>query len=504
MTKSISKSLALTTAIALFVPTASMAELSATDVWESWKNYVESMGQTVTVGSKKSGGGALILNDVKSAFEFPDGSGSTTMQLLEFRERGDGTVAITISPDLPFSVSINPKDGEAVDMAMIMRQTGMSIIASGDPENIDFDYLASDFSFELATLVVDGEEIDAVAQMAMSGINGQMSMSPSDGFNYTSQLNASEISYSFAFDDPENGGRLKASGNAADLQTASDVSIPKDFDSADPAQIFAGDFNMLGTFSVGNSTGNMDMQDGPEGFNITTSTASSNLKFAIGNGGIEYGGTSKDVNYDIQSPMIPIPEVTLKFSELAFNLLMPLTKSDVPTDYGLLMRIAGMEINDTIWGMFDPAGTMPRDPATISLDLSGTMNWLFDIIDPEQAEAFEDEVPAELHSLTLNEILVSALGAEINATGDFTFDNADLETFDGMPAPTGKIDANIIGANGLMDRLITMGFLPADQAMGARMMLGLFARPAGGEDELTSTIEINGDGSIFANGQQLR
>lgn len=504
MTHSISKPLILTTAIALFAPTATLADLSANEVWDSWKSYAESLGQTITVGSKKASGGALVLNDVKMVFEFPEGSGSTSMQLLEFRERGDGTVAITMAPDLPFSFSATPEEGEAVDMAMIWRQSGMSIIASGDPEDITFDYLASDFSFGIDTLIVDGEEIELTAEFSLSGINGQLAMNQTDGIAYSSKMKAADLSYNVAFTDPDGDGRMDMTGTVADLRTESDVVIPDGFDPADPAQIFSSGFEIVGNLAVGPTQSNVDMQDGDEGVTVVSTTEGSGLNFAIENGGLEYGGAVKGATYNIQSPQIPFPEVSLKFSEIAFNLLMPFSKSDDPSDYEFLMRIAGLEVNDMIWNMFDGGNVMPRDPATISLDLTGQMNWLVDISDPEQAEAFEGETPALLHNLTLNELLVSALGAEVNATGDFTFDNSDLETFDGLPAPTGKIDANIIGANGLMDRLTQMGFLPAEQAMGARMMLGLFARPAGGEDTLTSTIEVKGDGSVFANGMQIQ
>jgi len=40
--------------------------------------------------------------------------------------------------------------------------------------------------------------------------------------------------------------------------------------------------------------------------------------------------------------------------------------------------------------------------------------------------------------------------------------------------------------------------------MGARMMLGLFWVPAEGEDALTSRIEVQPSGEVFANGQRLR
>ena len=49
-----------------------------------------------------------------------------------------------------------------------------------------------------------------------------------------------------------------------------------------------------------------------------------------------------------------------------------------------------------------------------------------------------------------------------------------------------------------------MGLVPEEQAMGARMMMGLFARPGDGEDTLVSTIEVQEDGSVLANGQRIR
>jgi hypothetical protein len=37
-----------------------------------------------------------------------------------------------------------------------------------------------------------------------------------------------------------------------------------------------------------------------------------------------------------------------------------------------------------------------------------------------------------------------------------------------------------------------------------RMMMGLFATPGDGEDELVSKIEVTGDGQVLANGQRLK
>jgi hypothetical protein len=112
--------------------------------------------------------------------------------------------------------------------------------------------------------------------------------------------------------------------------------------------------------------------------------------------------------------------------------------------------------------------------------------------------------PAELNALTLNSLTVRLAGAELTGEGDFTFDNSDLESFGGMPAPLGAIDLRLVGGNGLLDKLVAMGLLPQDQASGARMMMGLFARPGEGDDTLVSRIEVNEEGQVLANGQRLK
>ena len=92
----------------------------------------------------------------------------------------------------------------------------------------------------------------------------------------------------------------------------------------------------------------------------------------------------------------------------------------------------------------------------------------------------------------------------MTGTGAFTFDNTDMTTFAGMPAPDGKLDLKLMGGNGLLDKLVTMGLLSSDDAMGARMMVSMFANAgAEGTDELTSTIEFK-DKILYANGQRMQ
>jgi hypothetical protein len=115
-----------------------------------------------------------------------------------------------------------------------------------------------------------------------------------------------------------------------------------------------------------------------------------------------------------------------------------------------------------------------------------------------------DDFPGELKALTLNDLTLEVAGAELVGSGDFTFDNSDKESFDGMPRPEGALDLRLLGGNKLLDSLIQMGIVPEAEAMGARMMMGVFAVPGPSEDELLSRIEVNEEGHVLANGQRIK
>ena len=53
-------------------------------------------------------------------------------------------------------------------------------------------------------------------------------------------------------------------------------------------------------------------------------------------------------------------------------------------------------------------------------------------------------------------------------------------------------------------RLVSLGVIGQEDAMGAMMMMSMFARPGDEEDTLTSTLEVREDGAVLANGQRIQ
>jgi hypothetical protein len=231
---------------------------------------------------------------------------------------------------------------------------------------------------------------------------------------------------------------------------------------------------------------------------MASAVESGSFAVLLGKQGLKYSGVNENVTVTVGGSSMPIPPVTLQIAKAGGEFEFPVVPGSEPQDFGMLLDLSGVEINETLWSIFDPSGAIPRDPASLVLDLSGTGVLSNDITDPEVVEELEMTPPGELSSININQLLLSLAGAELTGTGQFTFSNAT-----DVPMPAGVATLALTGGNALLDTLVGMGLIPEEQAMGARMMLGLFARPVG-DDQLVSEIEVTEDGQVLANGQLIR
>lgn len=219
---------------------------------------------------------------------------------------------------------------------------------------------------------------------------------------------------------------------------------------------------------------------------------------------LHYSSGMGNTSASLTAPQMPIGPLEFSASEIRTKTQLPSNVSNEPAPFSYSGRYIDLSISENLWAMFDPGKLLPRGPATYILDLEGMGNWL---IDPF-SEAFENKTSeatkGELHSLTLNEFKLSAAGAEATGTGDFRFNNDDLETFKGIPAPIGTLDLKFVGINALIDTLLKIGLLQEDQAFGARMGLGLIAVAGDGEDTLISNVIVTSEGKVTANGKRLK
>lgn len=495
------------TALALtMLCSGAQAQVTPEEVWQSWQALVTGAGQELTVASEKRNGETLEVKGVVLTFKDEQGgSFAANLDTLDFTDQGDGTVKVTMADSYPLTFAFPPGEADAPSsMALTVTQPGLSLVAGGSATETTYDYNAPSVTIKLDEVKdKDGKVSDVAADAVLTNVAGTYNISAQgEATGLKTEFTAKSAAINFSGKNPETTSDVKVAFSMADLAGRSNGTLLGAEIMANMAAALNAGFTVDSGFTYGAMTFTVDVTDPTGPTNIAGSATGGGVTLAMDKARVNYGTSLNGASIKMSGAQIPFPEVALNFAESGFNVLIPASKSDTPKDFAFLTKLVDFTISDEVWGIFDPAGTLSREPATIVLDAKGTGFWKQDIMDPN-VKMDEIEAPGELTSLDLTQALVKAAGAEVAATGALTFDNTDLVTFQGMPAPTGTIDVTIKGVNKLIDNLIAIGILPEDQAMGARMMLGMFARPGAGPDELTSTLEFK-DKGFFANGQRLQ
>lgn len=497
---------------AMLLSTAAWADVTPAQVWEDWRAYMDGMGYTITADESETGGD-LTISDLTIDVPMPenDGSVEVTLDTMEFRQNADGTVAVVMPENTPMTFDVKGTgDDPDFTMGLTFTQTGHTTTVSGGENDMTTDYRADAFGLKLENLTVDGETYDSdTARFSMEASDVAMTtrMTVADIRDYTQSAKIGNITYDLFVKSPEEQGELTMNGGVSDLTADGTGAIPLDMadpaDAANTSAMLKAGFAVVGTLTAGAGNTNIEFKNPQDGdFSAQSSSEGGELKVEMGEDGLTYAGAQTGIEVSANVADLPFP-IELTMERGAFNVELPSVSSEETQDFALGMTMADFTMSDMIWGIFDPNKQLPRDPATIDLDLSGKAKLLIDYMDPDAVSDMET-APGEVQALTLNTLVVDAIGARLEGQGDVEFDNTDMETYPGMPKPVGDVNLSLVGGNALLDKLVAMGFLPQDQAMGARMMMGLFAVPGSEEDTLTSKIEFTEDGQISANGQRIK
>jgi hypothetical protein len=490
----------ITTALATLITTPALADLSAAQVWADWQAFAARNGYTLTAASETQAGDILTVSGVTMAMTLPEGDMSGDLGTFTFTELSDGTVAVGVPAEAPLAFSGTGDEGEEFAITLTLRHDGLAMIASGAPGRTLYTYAAPQVSLMATSFEADGEVVPMDLDVTLATLAGEYEIVEGTPMAVRSDLTAGGAAAAFAASDPEGSGdEVRFLATLSDLVSTSTGTMSSFTAMSGLGEMIGQGLTSEGMLSYGSASyevaGSSDGQD----FEVRAGSGAGQLDVSVGEEGLSYGGTNIDLTLAVQASQMPLPDASLAMRSSTWKFDMPVAVSEDPQDFALLLRFDGLTVSDMLWSMFDPMGALSREPATLVLDVAGRANWLVDITDPELAETPLEGVPGEIHALTVNELRLAVAGAELTGTGDFTFDNATVP-----PAPAGAVDLQLVGGNALLDTLVSMGLLPQEQAMGARMMLGLFARPGAGEDTLTSKIEFTPEGGIIANGQPLR
>lgn len=487
--------------VMLMGSTASYA-LTADQVWQSWKDAGAMVGLEVTAATENNSGGVLTLNGVSIA---PAGIAGITISDMVLTEAADGSVTIAPGADIALALA-----GETTGSVKLTHD-GLTLTAREADGGLAYDYAAAklDIAYDTTApgMSFDGSpapEVKSSGTFGFANLSGTYSDTPGANRAFGLDLMAETLAYSTSTDDPAMELKQTTTSETQGVELALDVVLPTSM-SAGGMTAAPADFGtalqegLAISFSTkqGESNGTMTQDSPYMPMALTIKAGGGEASGAFNKDVLSLKSTGAGIEIDGTSGMLPVP-VKVTTGPVEFGITSPVTAVDAAAEFGFLVKISQLNLNEEAWGLIDPTGALKRDAADLTIDLSGMTKIDVPAMIAAGETGSEPPVPAP-ESLEITDVSVKVAGASAGATGAFTFDNSM-----GMPMPMGEANVVVTGANALIDGLITTGLITEDDAMGARMMMGMFMAPGANPDELTSKIEMKEGFAVFVNGQQIQ
>lgn len=503
------KSRALSTAaLATLAAGTASADVTAEEVWTNMLAPARAFGMEVMTDPIREGR-RLVVSELALRYTLPMGIGDVrfTTNGLELEEQGDGTVLVTYPVPLTYNIAVSTTaEGEVFSADLEFTGMAGGVLALGEPGLVTYRYDYDQLRIRVADVAIKGKpEFQLYIEGTFSG-NGRQTITEGDIVTVAVEGENDETAFRMLMTDAT-GTSSESFQTVTGMDSGFTLAIPANqVDLMNLASALRAGLAFTATGTGGVIEGKATSVTGDVTVRQDTTYKIDDTQMSLNQDGFSLGGVYSDFGLDmVMEPTVPFP-LSFTMARAEAQIEMPINQTEGPSPFEVMAAYRDLEMTEQIWALFDPEGQLPRDPMTLVLDISGTATLFRDTLDIARMMAVDlsTEPLGELQALTLNRLQLSAAGADLTGQGVFTFDNDDLETFPGFPAPSGTIDMRLSGGNTLLDTLVAIGLLPEDQAMAARMTMGMFGSPGEGEDELVSTIEVTGDGQVLANGQRLR
>ncbi|MEM6695423.1 MAG: DUF2125 domain-containing protein [Pseudomonadota bacterium] len=501
------------------LPLTATAEVTAIDVWNNIKAASESTGASV-IADVSEAGGVVTVADVTLRWALPMGVGQVDVNYgtLVLTPRGDGTVDLGGPLDQTITFGFEVVGEGAASIAMGYNVSGYSTIASGEPGDVTYDYSIDSAAVTFENVEFTGDmadgasQIDVEGEMSFADMTGSYRITEADLIALTSDGSIGsgiiDLTYTIAVDgeppvtsitDATLGAMVGKFGFNLPKGGVSLLALPA---ALRDGMSFSYDYTSEAQSSEASTLVGDDVM-----MRQNTGTGALTGEVAFDSDGLRMDFAASDYTLDMEQPLLmPLP-ISMAVSSVETQLDMPILETGDAVEAAMRVVMNGLTIDPGLWAMIDPGGALPQDPIDLTADMTSSVRLLMDLLDFDALAELDQTgaVPAEIEGLTINSLNVKAVGAEADMVGAVTFDNTDLETFGGFPAPDGAATITLRNAEALLDTLVQMGLATPEDMMGVTMVLSGFFRAGDNENERVTDIEIDGAaGTVTANGMRVR
>lgn len=480
-------------------------DLSARQVWQAWQEVAADSGQTLS-GTVTMQGDTLVIDQPTISLEkFITGvtpvKFSFSISRVRLTEMDDGTVQVDMPDKTPLDLGLMD---EAPLQFGQLRLANERIVISGTPKAMTYDVAVDSLRMNINAGLLDDSGRDDRLQISQKDLSASYTLTKGTNFHISGGLESGPIS---VVGEIVSGvsGRQSVKAEFASFEGKMNTTLAKEpKNDSMPAKVRAG-WVEDSQYRLG--AGRISVRQAM-GLDTTWKAGSTYLSAFTSAKGLEYGLVQKGVQLVVSGRDLPRSPIEGRMQELRVAVAAPTIATRRPADIGLNLAIRDLTLSPRTWATIDPKGALPRDPGTFVLDLSGKARMPLDLLDPEKRPEITKYInngnnPVEVSAVNLDKLQLEIAGAALGGSGRFTFDNDDLETMRGLPAPSGKATLTLEGAGVLISNLIAGEIISARTGMGMHAMLGMFTRPGPDEGQRLSEIVVRNGDEVLINGKPL-
>ncbi|NOR61352.1 MAG: DUF2125 domain-containing protein [Rhodobacteraceae bacterium] len=484
-----------TTALAIGFAAPAMAQDDFAGFSEGIVAMLQSQGATVSFDERNVGADGSV-EFVGFWMSAPDGEATVRADWLKGVPSATtpGQVTFTLSPFATLTIN-EPDAGEHI---INISNSGLVItldgITSGQSAPVlNFSVMANSLRF------ANGNPADPIIKALDIGFtNFSQTVSLTQATMVLAGVTGlASLDMNYDIDTPHDG-QLAANGQMADLAIA--FQLIADDDEKHVIDYFSGATTAFIEASVGASSATAKINNSDARISYSGTSDGTTIDMRIENGYLNITEEVANTQYSFSEFNVdgmPLPPFDVSLDQLRINFSTPTVDhgSFEPANAEIALR--NLVVSESIYSMFDPTQNITRSPVNVVANLSANVQPAVDWTNPEASMSGNPADIGAVQDITINEVLITAGGAEITATGGATIDNSM-----GFPFPTGKVTVTAAGVQALVNGLVAMGVIPQEQAGMAMGAMMAFARPGETADEFVSDIEFSPQG-ITANGVPL-
>ena len=405
-----------------------------------------------------------------------------------------GQVTFTLSPNA--SITINdPSSGEHI---INISNSGLVVTLDGitsgqEAPVLNFSVMADSLRFTSGN---PADPIIKALDVGFTNLSQTVSLTTANML-LAGVTGLSALNMNYDIDTPHDG-QLAANGQLADLNIA--FQVIADDNEKHFIDYLSGATTAFIEMSAGASSATAKINNSDARIAYSGTSAGTSIVARAENGYLNITEEVGETQYSFSEFNVdgmPLPPFDVSLDQFRINLSTPTVDHGSFETANVEVAMRNVVVSDSIYSMFDPAQNITRSPVNVVANLSANVQPNVDWTNPEASFSGNPADVGAVQDITINEVLITAGGAEITAEGGATIDNSM-----GFPFPTGKVTITAAGVQALVNGMVAMGVIPQDQAGMAMGMMMAFARPGDAADVFISDIEFSPQG-ITANGVPL-